>query len=312
MAEEILPKYRCTEQELYSIGELAINNLETNLPDFAAYKVKYDAAFVTNLRALRDAAIALPDVEQRNVNHQTLLNAMIPLGEACTGNMPKLMGYIEDAWPGENPKPRNEAAGYKLWKTAKAGDWEDLDGMNKAMITFIADNTALLTAPGGMTVAFATKVTDDSTKFNEKYNLFKQARETNPAQQAKMKANNIFYDAIMAFMKEGVERVYPTDKAKQEMFTFKKLKFIVSPPGSASLKVTVMNANDTPAANAAVTIKAEGSPSITLNTDGNGVAFFDKVDPATYAGTVVVNGVTTPFSKDVDTGKNSRIVIKLI
>jgi len=311
MAEEILPKYRCTEQELYSIGELAIKNLEKNLPDFADYKAKYDAAFVANLRGLRDEAIDLPDVEQRNVDHQTLLNEMIKLGENCTGNMPKLMGYIEDAWPLDNPKPRNESAGYKLWKTAKAGDWEDMDGMNIAMKKFINQNNALLTAPGGMTAAFVTKVTNDATKFNDKYVLYKTARETNPKQQEKMKANNTFYDAMMAFMKEGVERVYPTDKAKQDLFTFKKLKFIVSPPGSASLKVTVMNANDTPAANAAVTIKAEDNPSITLNTDANGVAFFDKVDPATYAGSVVVNGVTTPFSKDVDTGKNSRIVIKL-
>src|ERR1700755_469078 len=124
MAEEILPKYRCTEQELYSIGELAIDNLEECLPDFADYKAKYDAAFVGNLRGVRDAAIDLPDVEQRNVDHQTLLNEMIKLGENCTSNMPKLIGYIEDAWPLEDPKPRNESAGYKLWKTAKVGDWE--------------------------------------------------------------------------------------------------------------------------------------------------------------------------------------------
>lgn len=310
MPQEILPKYRCTEQELYAVASLAIDNLESELTAMGAYKPKYDAAYVTAARAKLTAAKALPDVEVRNSGHQTSLNLLKMKGFTCTENYPLLQGYIEDAWENEDPKPRFQAAGGVKYRTATRGDWEDLSGMNDAMVTFIADNNASLTA-GGMPVAFATKVTDDATKFAEEYAIFKSAMETSVGQQQKIVANNDLVDLIMGFMKDAAERVFRGDEAKRELFMFKKLKQIVSPPRSASVTIKIKQANDLPAANAAVTIKQDGEPAMTGQTDANGELQFKNIDPGNYDGTVLYNAVSTGFNKDVNTGVNARITILL-
>lgn len=309
---ELRAKYACTESELYAITDMAINNLEADLPAFAAKKAKYTPAFVTNLRAMRTAAMTLPGEEQRNAEHETLGGLLPALKDTCRDNFNDLQGYIRDGWATENPKARYEAAGMRHDQKIGKNNWAEVVALNEAMVKFITDNNATLLAPGGMTATFAAKVASDQTAFNDVYNPYMTARETGNATAAKLKANNDLYDACLSFFKDGVEMVFKRDADAQKRYIFTVLKEIVSPPGSASLKVTVIKGDDTPAEGAVVTIKAEGKPSIKVDTDASGVAFFDKVDAATYNGTVDFNNASTPFKKDVDTGKNSRIVIKLI
>lgn len=307
---EVKAKYTCTESELYAITELAINNLEEDLPAFAAKKAKYTAPFVDNLRAVRQAAIDLPGEEQRNAVHETLGGKLPDLKENCRDNFNDLQGYIRDAWPDDNPKARYESAGMRHDQKIGKSNWEEVVALNEAMVKFITDNSALLLAPGGMPATFATKVGDDEKAFNDVYNPYMTARETGTATAAKITANNTLLETCMDFFKDGVDMVFKRDTEAQKRYTFTALKDKVSPPGSTSMSVTAKKADDSLwGAGISVTIKAEGKPALTAVTGENSVAVFKNIDPGKYAGTVTtVNGATT-FKKTADTGVDARITV---
>ena len=310
MAEEIKSTYNCTELELYAIADIVYNNLQTDLAAFAAKKAKYIAAFVTALRATRTAAMVLPDEETRNESHQTLKNKLITqFLPPVLDNFNDLKGYIDDAWPTEDPKPRYESAGGTKYAKSVAHNWESVVGLNTAMLTFITANNPLLTAPGGMPVTFKAKVLADEANFNTNYALFTAARETGVGREAKVKANNLLHSEMMSVMEDGAERVWRNNAAKQKNYTFTALKNIVSPPGSASLRVFGKTPADIVLAIRPVTIKKEGSPAITLSTGVDGIALFPSIDSGKYKGTIDVDGVLVPFEKEVDTGVNARVTV---
>ena len=96
MAQEVEATYRCTELELYAIAELGYNNLETDLAVFAGKKAKYTAAFLAALRLKRTQAMALPDEEALNVNHQVLKNKLVTVFlPPVLDNFNVLKGYIK-------------------------------------------------------------------------------------------------------------------------------------------------------------------------------------------------------------------------
>ena len=111
---DITVKYKSTQGELYSITELALQNLRDDRTLFAAKKAKYTDAFIDAIALRRTNAMAMPDVETRNAGHQTLENLLPGLMDACKDKFSDLKGYIRDGWPLEDPKPRYESAGMKL------------------------------------------------------------------------------------------------------------------------------------------------------------------------------------------------------
>jgi hypothetical protein len=91
---------------------------------------------------------------------------------------------------------------------------------------------------------------------------------------------------------------------------FSVLKNIVSPSGSASLKVPAENGVNIPQPDKLVTIKKEGSAPIAVRTSVEGIAVFPNADPGRYEGTVDMgNGVVVPFVKEIDTGVNARVTV---
>jgi len=311
MATEIKAKYKSSEVEMYAIGELAFNNLTADLAPFAAKKAKYTAPFVTGLRGLRTDAMALPDEEQRNGVHQILKNQLPGVLTPVKDNFNDLKGYIRDAWPDEDPKPRYEAAGLVKYNAIGDDNWENVPGLNESMTQFITDNNATLDTPGGMPATFPTKVTNDATAFDNVYDPFMTSRETATATAAKVKANNKLYDAMAEVCKDGVEMVFRNDAEAQKRYTFAALKDLVSPPGASSLKIMVQNALNVPQPNLGVTIKKIGSAPITKQLDVNGIAVFTNAEPGKYEGTVDNNGTPVPFTKEVETGTDARITVTI-
>lgn len=307
---ELKAKYACTESELYAITEMAIDNLEADLPAFAAKKAKYTNAFVLDLRNMRQAAMDLPGEEQRNAVHETLGGLLPGLKDNCRDNFNDLQGYIRDAWPGENPKARYEAAGMRHDQKIGKNNWEEVVALNNSMVEFITANSATLIAPGGMPATFAAQVAADLAKFNDVYNPYMAARETGTATAAKLKANNDLYDACMSFFKDGVEMVFKRDADAQKRYIFTALKDIVSPPGSTSMSVTAKKADDNLwGEGISIKIKAEGKPEMTAVTNANSVAVFKNIDPSKYAGTVTTPNGVTNFNKTADTGVDARITV---
>ncbi len=320
MAEVVKSAYTCTEQELYAIAELGYNNLEGDLAVFAAKSTKYDATFLAALRLTRTDAMALPDEEERDVEHQVLRNQLVKdFLPPVLDNFNDLKGYIKDGWPNQDPEPRYEAAGGKKYAKAAEKNWEYVVGLNDSMTKFIAAHSGKLADPGGMPAAFAAKVSGDEGNFDDKYDLFMLARETSAARAEKVTANNLLHKELMNVLEDGAERVYRNDEAKQKNYVFATLKDIVSPPGSASLRALVLREDDTPVEGASVTIRLQGAealgvvaPPITVITDGEGVALFENADPGRYDGsaTSADGTVTETFTKEIDTGVKARVTVQ--
>lgn len=320
MAEEEKSNYNCTELELYAIAELGYSNLESDLAAFAAKNTKYDALFLAALRQTRTDAIALPDEEARDMQHQVLRNQLVEkFLPPVLDNFNDLKGYIKDAWPTEDPDPRYEAAGGTKYAQAARRNWDNVIGLNTSMVAFITTNAAILATPGGMPGTFAAKVGTDAGNFTDTYNLFVLSRETSVARGEKVTANNLLYDEMMDVFEDGSERVFRNDAAKQKNYVFATLKDIVSPPGSASLKALVLREDDTPVAEASVTIRLKDAelleivaPPITVVTDAEGVALFENADPGRYNGSATSSDetVTVDFTKEIDTGVKARITVQ--
>jgi hypothetical protein len=315
MTTEIKSNYNCSENELYAITLIILQNLTNDRPDFFAKKAKYTAGFITALEGQRTAAIALPDEESRNGVHQSAKNLLPGLLVPIKDNFNDLKGYIRDGWAGEDPKPRYEAAGLNDYNSIGVNNWEAVLDLNEQMNDFINDavNNPILIdpGPGGAPATFPAKVTADANAFEAQYTLFMLSRQTTTARNAKIQANNDLYDAIMDVCKDGKEMIYRTDSGGRKRYTWDTIKDMVSAPGAASLKVTGKHADDTLVASANVEIKQTGQPAITVQLV-NGTALASNVDPGDYAGKIIINGnVVATFNKTVNVGTNARIEVQV-
>ncbi len=177
-----------------------------------------------------------------------------------------------------------KAAGLDEYEGARLSNWEDLVGMNLKMNTFITANTALLTSAGFMPAIFAANVLTASDGFATKYAAFKIARQTSENTAAKIKANNALYRNMMDFMADG-QMLFSTKEEMKKLFTFSILKSLVSPPGSASLKIVAKNADGTSAAGINISMKLAdgGGTGFKGVTDTNGEFLFDGIDAGVYS-----------------------------
>jgi hypothetical protein len=104
--EKIKQRYKCNEDELYAICEMAIGNLEKDLAAFVARSTNYTAGLVSALRLLLQNAKALPNEEQRSAQHEVLRGLLPQLVDEVKTDFRRLQSYIRDGWPGEIAKPR--------------------------------------------------------------------------------------------------------------------------------------------------------------------------------------------------------------
>ncbi len=71
------PTYKETQDELYEGCELLATSMEEELAQLAAFKAKYDLAFVAAFRNTIKTAKDLPDDDQRVVAHEILRIKMV-------------------------------------------------------------------------------------------------------------------------------------------------------------------------------------------------------------------------------------------
>jgi len=305
--EQVRAKYDCTQHELYSIANTVYNSLDAHLAEYAAYKSKYTAAFVSAAKQRVSDAKGKPDADNMTSKHKTLEIDLQTLAKNCCRNFPLLKGHIEDAFDKAQHSTQFTAAGGKQYETASHFDWEDVAGLNSSMITYISENSTALTTDGYMPAAFATKVSDDSALFLTAYEDFLAARQTGETTTDRLKGNNAIYDELIGVCTDG-QRLFADEPEKKKLFIFEVVKSLVSPPGSASLKLRLIRQGEnTPIAGANVNIQAAGGQVIKGVSDENGVVLFDNIDPADYTVTVYIDGVVVlQFEKEVNTGTAAR------
>lgn len=315
MLNEIRAEYPCTGQELYSIGNTIYDNVKGNLAPFTALKAKYTEAYVDGLKAKIATAKGLPDEELRNAAFQTSGVLLKGLEDKCCENFQDLKNYIDDSYARGLRKIKYDAAGAPKYEAAKSGNHEQVAGLNADMIAFlIAENTTLLTNVDGdpnMPAGFKVQVMLDSENFDTEYADFKLARQTTLDTNAKIGANNDCFEEIMRACDDGVRvAAKSADPAgMRKLFTFKTVKDLVSPPGSASLKIMCKLAADGSAlAGLMVAIQAAGGAILSRTTDATGAVLYEDIDPADYNVTITGTGIPEPitFIKEVNTGTQAR------
>ncbi len=303
----IRPNYRCTQLELYSVLTTLWTNYADHQAELFAYKAKYTVALEATMKTQILAAKALPDVEMRNSESQELRVLCRGAADKCIKHWKMLRGYIQEAYSPEIAPSKLEAAGKVSYDAIGKYNWEQIDGMNSSAKVFMAANSAVLIANGFMPATFEADYTALSDDFDTQYDAFKHARQTSEDTDEKISANNTIYEETMR-MCEDAKMLFADADAVVKKFEFAKVKEMVSPPGSASLKFMVENfATNEKVEGVAVTIQQEGEPALNAVTNVEGECDFEDIDPGVYRCVVTKAGFEQQeFNKDVNTGVNAR------
>ena len=308
------PIYDCTQRELISTSRTIVQSMEDNLAAFTAYKAKYDAAFVAARRARIDAAEAMPDEEMRSGAGELLRVQLIPLNRTCLNDFQDLKGYIDDVFLKDERKSQYEMAGARYYEQGLNENWESTKQMTVNMNIYIAANTVFLSNGGtNMPAAFPARCIADAIAFNDKYELFKTATQTGVATEDKIVANNTVYTEVLDICKDG-QKVFRSDAGKANLFVWNTVLDVITPPGSAGLKVTeLIDETGLPGVGAEVLIQKQGDPvSQTKTVDADGVAEFTPLDPGRYRYVVTLAGRQTETGeKDVNAGTGARLEVRM-
>jgi hypothetical protein len=314
MPQITLPKYPSTQQELYSIANTMYKSVEKPeyLAMFEAIKPgKYAPDFITELKGRITTAFNLPDEDQRISIHESFRIDLTKLKDICCANFQVMKGYIHDGFPKEQWKNKYDEAGMVVYDSAMHFNWENVVALNKKMKDFI-DLYPTQLSTGFMPDSFKAKVLSDTDNFNEKYEAFKSSRETASGTGAKITANNLVYQDLQNLQNDAhiVFSDYP--EALKE-FMFSEVKLIISPPGSASLGIDLIEeGTNLPVANATITIQSATGIAITKTTNEDGQVDFESINPDNY--TVKIQPVGKPeinLVKEVNTGVSARLKVKI-
>ena len=107
----IRPTYKCAQQELYTVCRVAYKSCSAQLADFAAFKGRYTAAYITARLAEVEAAAKLPDDQARGEKSEVQRIQLLEKAATCTMLFQRLKRYIADAYPANLQKARNDSAG---------------------------------------------------------------------------------------------------------------------------------------------------------------------------------------------------------
>jgi hypothetical protein len=318
MALETLAEYHCTEVQLYAIAKAIFTSLGEAgiLADFHAHSPSYITSKVTSLLGSRSSAMGLPNEVQRAEAHELLLVDLKAAGKPCLQKFQTLKSYIKTAYPTTFTIMYN-SAGMAHYDKAANGNWVEMTGLNDDMNTFLANpaHVTALEALLNMPTTFPADVIGVTGTFGGLYTSFITAKSTTTAKNEKIAANNVLFHLLMGVCDDG-KIVYINDAGQIKLFTFEDVKTLLSPPGSASFKLTAKVAGLlTPIKNLPVVIQSKTAPAITVDTDVNGVALFPHLDPHNY--TVTVGGATflfvvQSFKKDVDTGVDAHSEVFMV
>jgi len=171
------PNYKCTQDELYEGCDLLATNMDEELAQLAAFKAKYDAAFVTAFRNSITNATNLPDDDQRVAAHEVLRIKMVKAVDTeVRSALGSLRLYIRDAYDDVDEREvRWREAGFDDYEAAMKYNWEKLKGLLKNANDFINNHNAELSANNNMPATFppiiATMKTDADTIVTQLLNL---------------------------------------------------------------------------------------------------------------------------------------------
>jgi carboxypeptidase-like protein len=281
MEDIVKAKYHCSRSVFYLAIRMAWANCGGDLALFFDLKELYIAAYVTAMEDQIDAAELLPDEDARTEPSELDRLQLIDLGDICLKNWRRLERYIHTAYPVKTvQKVMLDSAGQAHYEAAFNHNWAEMVSLNNAGNTFITEHSAPLLAGMNMPAAFPGNFTTGQTNFSTKQSLFKFDESTQtPGQQAKIKAENLCYDAMMIMLADGIE-VADGDPTVAHLFTWARLIKANSGPKSAGFKGDVKTGvAKKPVVGATCYIE---ELDLTVETDENGHFIFPAFAHGTY------------------------------
>lgn len=303
--------FNCSQADLYMICRMGWQSCEEQLPAFAAFKAKYTPVFIADRRAEIDAAEALPNFQTRDAISETFRIQSSELLKQCLSNWQKLKRYIADAWPENLQKPKLEAAGQKDYTRAAEENWDAARALLTAGMQFIDDNTAALTANDNMPSTFQGAFKTAKGDFETKHQEFLNSQESNAAKaEDKNIANNDIHAKVMAMFLDGQE-IFKNNDAIKKQFVFEQVLLLVSGPGTAGFKGTVIDSvTGLPIEDVVFTLKGSDK---TTTTDQDGRFSILQLAAQEWEVAVVKAGYQEKkFKQTVNVGTVSTIKIELI
>lgn len=256
-------QYNCGQEEFYAVALLGWNSYLENTPDFTNHLTTYTTAYGNAQKTAVTAASDMPDAQQRDEVSESLRVQLEVAAEACLIQWKNLESYILHSFPENLHKAKLEGAGSTHYEAAAGNDWEEVEALMKSGKQFITANNAALTA-GGMPTAFPATFNTVKTNFETVYSAFEDAQQDNEElRDQKINANNSVFESLMQMFDDG-QKIYRTNPAKRERFTFTKILELVSGPGLAGVKGTC---SPVQAVQAGVTIKCAAQNKTTVADD---------------------------------------------
>ena len=306
--EELKPNYNCSQDVLYAACELVITSFDEELVDFTVLKPKYNAAFVTALRAELLAARNIPALTQRQSEQEVARINLLAKLTLCLDKLNALRLYIRDAYSVDAIRVvRMQEAGFDDYEKAANANWEKLEAIMSNATTFIGLHEAELLAGDNMPAGFKADFDLLADTVNPEVVAMLNMRENNKqGTSGKILANNALYNNVISVCEDGVY-IFRNDAAKASQFVWVTVTEIITPPGAAGLKGDVKDeVTSLPIEGARVLLKRGGFPEDTAITDAEGKYEFKNLAVADYTGKVIAERyMDNDFTVSIQTGVTS-------
>lgn len=303
--EDLKPNYNCSQDVLYAACELVITSLNEELVSFTALKPKYNAAFVTALRAELLAARNIPALSQRQSEQEIARINLLAKLTLCLDKLNALRLYIRDAYTVSAIREvRMMEAGFGDYEKAADANWEKLEAiMNNAKV-FIGLHEAELLAGDNMPAGFKADFDALAATVNPEVVTMQNMRENNKqGTSEKILANNNLYTKVMAVCEDGTY-IFRNDAAKASQFVWSSVSEIITPPGAAGLRGEIKDELTSEViVGASVNVKRADSPMVTVVTDVDGKYLFGSLPAGNYEGKITIEGYqAVGFTVTISTG----------
>jgi len=232
--------YNCAQKDFYTVAKMGWTSYAEQLPDFMNFSTLYQPGTGTTQLAAIELAKAMPDEWTRMGEVKSLRIELVPLAEACIIVWSNMSSYIREGFASDQYDVKREIAGYNYYRDAVGQDWDSVSELIDKGLVFANANTLALTA-GGMPPTFIANMTATRDAFELKHIEFMDAEEQSKLlTDAKIEANNLL-NADLVAMFEDAKKIFRTNAAIRDEFTFDVILELVNGGGGTAPVVTKLS-----------------------------------------------------------------------
>ncbi|MBL7765307.1 MAG: carboxypeptidase regulatory-like domain-containing protein [Chitinophagaceae bacterium] len=260
--------YPCSQQRLYTIATLVLNNCEKHLTEFQDFSPRYTLDYINERRNEIEAVQNLHSASVRRAHIQSHRISLKKANKQCLAMLQRLKRYITLAFPGPSRKPHLESAGWLHYAQATNYKWISTRAMMLMSVTFMENHLDTLCADLNMPSNFPAQFQQAFDEFNIHHENLLTARKKNPGKTAKLvNLNNQIYRKLMNLCGDA-QNIFRNQDAVLKSFTFKDLQVLTGGAGTAGIRGIITRAdNHRPIENAVVSVP---DTNYTATTDKKG------------------------------------------